>query len=107
MPKKIVEQLIRHGDLQDTIFDSREVAVMFTDVAGFSTISEGMSATEVAAFVNHHFSLVVSCIEAEQGTVDKFMGDAVMAFWDAPTNQRDGNAERACRAAVAIGLAIR
>ena len=110
VPKKIVEQLIRQGDITDSLSDVREVTVMFTDVVGFSTLSESMLAEEVAAFVNHHFSLVVECIEAEDGTVDKFMGDAVMAFWqDSSTEEQDNLncAERSCRAALAIAEAMR
>lgn len=106
VPKKIVDQLIRHGDIQSFQSDARQVTVMFTDVVGFSTASEGMQAEEVAAFVNHHFSIVVQCIENEEGTVDKFMGDAVMAFWQNSEKLGHG-AERACRAALAISAAIR
>ena len=105
VPKKIVEQLIRHGDMQDSLSDAHEITVMFTDVVGFSTVSEGMAAEEVAAFVNHHFSIVVDCIENEGGIVDKFMGDAVMAFWQNSGSQ-ENSAERACRAAIAISEAI-
>ncbi|WP_169727531.1 adenylate/guanylate cyclase domain-containing protein [Granulosicoccus antarcticus] len=105
VPKKIVERLIRQADVRDTISDAREITVMFTDIAGFTSVSEGMLAPEVAAFVNHHFSLLADCIEAEEGTIDKFMGDAVMAFWGAPDEQTD-SAERACRAALAIASTI-
>ncbi len=105
VPKKIVERLIKTGEVRDTISDTREITVLFTDIAGFSAASEDMSAPEVAAFVNHHFSLVADCIEAEDGTIDKFMGDSVMAFWGAPDGQMD-SAERACRAARAIAAAI-
>ena len=105
VPKKIVERLIKTGEVRDKISDAREITVMFTDIAAFSAASQGMSAPEVAAFVNHHFSLVANCIEAEDGTIDKFMGDAVMAFWGAPDRQAD-SAERACRAARAIAAAI-
>ena len=105
VPKKIVQRLIMHEELNETISDEREITVMFTDIAGFSAVSEHMSAPEVAVFVNHHFSLVSDCIEAEEGTIDKFMGDAVMAFWGAPDHQRD-SAERACRAGLAIADTI-
>ncbi len=105
VPRKIVERLIKTGEVRDTISDAREITVMFTDIAGFSAASEGMSAPEVAAFLNHHISLVAGCIEAEDGTIDKFMGDAVMAFWGAPDIQSD-SAKRACRAARAIAAAI-
>jgi len=98
--------LIRHGDFDDSVSDARQITVMFTDMVGFSAVSEGMRAEQVAAFVNHHFSIVVQCIENEGGTVDKFMGDAVMAYWQ--NNEEQGHsAERACRAALAISAAIR
>lgn len=106
VPKSIVEQLIKHGDIDDSLSDAREITVMFTDVVGFSTLSEGMQAEEVAAFVNHHFSIVVCCIENEGGIVDKFIGDSVMAFWQ-DTKDDVNSAERACRAALAISTAIR
>ncbi|MEE9335189.1 MAG: adenylate/guanylate cyclase domain-containing protein [Granulosicoccaceae bacterium] len=106
VPKKIVARLIKEGDVIETISDAREITIMFTDIVGFSAVSEGMLAPEVAAFVNHHFSLVADCIENEEGTIDKFMGDAVMAFWGAPDSQSD-SAERACRAACAIAATIR
>lgn len=106
VPKKIVKQLIVHGDILESQSATDEVTVMFTDVVGFSTLSEGMRAEELAAFVNQHFALVVDCIEAENGTVDKFMGDAVMAFWHGDDSARD-TAMRACRAAIAISDAIR
>ncbi len=106
VPKKIVASLIKRGDANEAISDARDITVMFTDIVGFSAASEGMEASEVAAFLNRHFALITGCIEAEDGTVDKFIGDAVMAFWGAPEEQED-NAERACRAALAIADAIR
>ncbi len=100
-PRKLVGSLVKSGSAAGSISDGREITVMFTDIAGFSTASESMRAAEVAAYVNAHFSIVVECVEAEGGTVDKFIGDAVMAFWGAPEVQPDA-AERACRAALAI-----
>ncbi|WP_430881787.1 adenylate/guanylate cyclase domain-containing protein [Granulosicoccus sp. 3-233] len=105
VPKKLVERLIRNAGDDGTSSGAREVTVMFTDIVGFSSMSEGMSAKDVADFVNHHFSLVADCIESEQGTIDKFIGDAVMAFWGAPETQED-SAEKACRAALAIAGSI-
>lgn len=106
VPKKVVEQLIRYGDIIDSQTAAREITVMFTDVVGFSTISEGMLADEVAAFINHHFSMIVACVEDEGGTVDKFMGDAVMAFWQ-ESDCQEHTAEHACKAAMAISDTIR
>ena len=106
IPRKVVERLVRQGDIDDTTTAAREVTVMFTDIAGFSSVAEILSAPEVAALVNRHFEILAGCIEAEEGTVDKFIGDSVMAFWSAPDAQPDA-AERACRAALAIADGIR
>jgi class 3 adenylate cyclase len=79
---------------------------MFTDIVGFTRLSETLSAPEVAALLNEHFTLLAACIEAEGGTVDKFIGDSVMAMWGAPERYADGP-DRACRAALAIETAMR
>lgn len=106
IPRKVVERLVKRGEIDDTISSAREITVMFTDIAGFSSVSENLSAPEVAAVVNRHFEIVAGCIDAEDGTVDKFIGDSVMAFWGAPDAQPDA-AGRACRAALAIADGIR
>ena len=101
VPRSLVHQLMREGDLASLASDRRNVTVMFSDIAGYSTISEGKSAAEVAELLNRHFGILTSAIEAEEGTVDKFIGDSVMAFWGAPEKQKN-RAVRACRAALAI-----
>ena len=105
VPKRLVSRLIQEGDQSGLVSDSRNLTVMFTDIAGFSTISENMSAREVADLVNEHFAIVAGAIDDEEGTVDKFIGDSVMAFWGAPEKQKN-RAERACRAALAIRAAV-
>jgi len=100
-----VRRLIHLGMLGQLESESRELSVMFTDIVGFTTMSEEMSAPDVAVLLNHHFNLLASCIEETGGTVDKYIGDSVMAFWGAPERQ-DDHATRACRAAVAIRAAI-
>ncbi|MFV2093688.1 MAG: adenylate/guanylate cyclase domain-containing protein, partial [Hyphomicrobiales bacterium] len=106
VPKTIVERLIKRGDMSESLSDTRDITALFTDMVGFSTASQGMTAPEVATFVNHHFTLVAKCIEAQGGTVDKFIGDAVMAFWDEPQD-RHQQVARAARAALEIAKAIR
>lgn len=105
VPKKIVEQLVRRGDVAGMVSDARNVTVLFNDMVGFSAISQDMSASEVAELVNHHFSLIGECVDAEGGTVDKFMGDSLLAYWGTPQKQKN-RAERACRAALAMAVAI-
>ena len=64
-----------------------------------------MPAAEVARFLNEHFALVDRCVELWEGTIDKYIGDSVMAFWGAPEEQVD-HAARACRAALGIVAAL-
>jgi len=80
--------------------------VMFTDIVGFTAASQKLSPRDTAAFLNRHFELLAAEIEATGGTLDKYMGDAVMAFWGAPDDQPD-HAARACRAALAIAETLR
>ncbi len=105
VPRKLVRRLIGQGDAALPNSVEREVTVMFTDIAGFTGLAEGSPVPGIAAFLNRHFALLAGCIEDEDGTVDKFIGDSVMAFWGAPDDQPD-HAERAARAARAIVAAV-
>ena len=101
VPKKLVLRLMQQaGDADVGASEERTLTVMFTDIRGFSTISERRSAGEIAELLNRHFEIVSTCIEAENGTVDKYLGDSVMAFWGAPERDED-HALRAVRAAAA------
>jgi class 3 adenylate cyclase len=106
VPKTLVRRLIGRGEAGAVESVEREVTVMFTDIAGFTTLSEGKPAAEVASFLNEHFAMIARAVEDTGGTVDKFIGDAVMAFWGAPEEQPD-HAERACRAALTLADAHR
>jgi len=106
VPKALVLRLIqRDGRAGDVISEEREVTVMFTDVKGFSAMAEQLSPQETADWLNVHFTRLAACIEAEGGTVDKFIGDSVMAFWGAPEDQPD-HAARALRAARAVAAIV-
>ncbi|MES0882872.1 adenylate/guanylate cyclase domain-containing protein [Roseibium sp. SCP14] len=104
VPKTLVQKLLSEGRA-DAPPEEREVAVLFTDIAGFTSASEGMSATETAAFVNHHLSILGEEISRQDGTIDKYIGDSVMAFWGAP-ERLDNPAEHAARAALGMATAI-
>jgi adenylate cyclase len=104
VPRALVMRLVKEGRLGSGT-EERVLAIMFTDIVSFTSTAEKMSAAEVAAFINHHLSLVSSCVEQEGGTIDKFIGDAVMAFWGAP-NRIENPAAAACRTAVAIQRAL-
>ncbi len=105
VPKGLAMRLMDVTEARQFHSTHREVAVMFSDIVGFTTLSEELSAPDTAAFLNEHLSVVAGCVESEEGTVDKFIGDNVMAFWGAPVLQLDA-AERACRCALAITDAL-
>ncbi|GAB4512596.1 MAG: hypothetical protein Tsb0019_09390 [Roseibium sp.] len=104
VPRTLVRKLLSEGRA-DAPPEEREVAVLFTDIAGFTSVSEGMSAKETAAFVNHHLSLLGAEIARQGGTIDKYIGDSVMAFWGAPEHL-DNPAVPAVRAALGMARAI-
>ncbi len=106
VPGPLVRRLIQQEREVAIASEEREITILFTDVVGFTALAETLPAAQVADFLNHHFALVETCVEAEQGTIDKYIGDAVMAFWGAPGRQPD-HAARACRAAIGIAQAIR
>lgn len=80
---------------------STEVTVMFADIRGFTTLSTQMRAEEVVATLNRYFAEMVDAIQAHGGTVDKFVGDCVMALWGAPTAKPD-DVRNALRAALSM-----
>jgi adenylate cyclase len=101
IPRSLVAKLVRSGEIG--IAEPREaiVTVMFTDIAGFTALSEQMSAAESAKLLNHHFAALCHAVDAQGGTVDKFLGDGMLAFFGAP-DQLKGHAAAAVRAALAI-----
>ena len=86
--------------------EERELTVMFTDIASFTAQCEGMNAIDVAAFVNEHLTLLAECVEATGGTIDKYIGDALMAFWGAP-ERMENTATPACQAALMMARKLR
>ncbi len=82
---RIVNQLIDEQQLEiSTRSKSCQITVLFSDIRGFTTLSEQHSATEIVTLLNQYFSAQVETIFKYGGTLDKFIGDAIMAFWGAP-----------------------
>ena len=79
--------------------EAREVTVMFTDIRRFTTISESLKPDELARFLNGFLTPMTDIILGRRGTIDKYMGDAIMAFWNAPLDDPE-HAANACRAAL-------
>ncbi|GAB4215014.1 MAG: adenylate/guanylate cyclase domain-containing protein [Rhodoferax sp.] len=92
-------------DAGPEISGSREVSVLFSDIRGFTHLSEHRRPEEVVALLNAHFERQVAVIFRHQGTLDKFIGDAIMAFWGAPLDQ-PRHAEWAVRAALGMAQAL-
>jgi adenylate cyclase len=80
--------------------------VFFSDIAGFTSISEELTAMATVNLLNHYFAAVTASIRASNGIVDKFIGDAVMAFWCPPFSPGDSHAAAACQSALAQQEAI-
>jgi adenylate cyclase len=101
IPRSLVAKLVRTGEIG--IAEPREaiVTVMFTDIAGFTTLSERMDAAATTRLLNHHFAILCRAVDAHGGTVDKFLGDGMLAFFGAPDRLK-GHAAAAVRAAAAI-----
>ncbi|MCC2112478.1 MAG: adenylate/guanylate cyclase domain-containing protein [Hyphomicrobiales bacterium] len=106
VPRSLVNQLMSSQSGDPAISREAELTVMFTDIAGFTTISESLSAAASAKLLNDHLALLCREIAATSGTIDKFMGDGLMAFWGAPEPLRD-HAARAASAALSIARALK
>jgi len=104
IPADLVRSLLSQGVEAKPGGSMQELTVMFIDVAGFTGLSERMG-DRVVPLLSRYLDAVSEVIVANAGTIDKFIGDAVMAFWGAPTAQQD-HAVRCCRAALACRKAI-
>ncbi len=96
---EIVRELLKEGEALELGGKQVEIAVLFVDVRGFTTMSEALEPPEVVEILNRYLTLISDCILNNHGTLDKFVGDAAMAFWGAPLPQED-HVMLACRAAM-------
>jgi adenylate cyclase len=101
MAPTLVERLAEDPSRLKLGGETREMTLLFSDVRGFSSISEGLDAEELTRFLNTLFTPLSNIILEERGTIDKFMGDAVMAYWNAPLDDPN-HPMHACRAALRI-----
>jgi len=95
VPRDLVRELVASGRPIELGGQDRTLTVMFTDVADFTGLSERMEAGDLLVHVSRHLAAISDCVGQEDGTVDKYIGDAVMAFWGAP-HWREDHALRAC-----------
>lgn len=84
VPPELVNEMARDPGAYSLAGESRQMTVLFSDVRGFTTISEGLSPTQLTELMNAFLTPMTHVIHGHRGTIDKYMGDAIMAFWGAP-----------------------
>lgn len=101
----LMEELAANPDKLKLGGEVRDLSVMFTDIRNFTAIAEQMDPAELIRMMNDFLTPMTSCVLESRGTVDKYMGDAMMAFWNAPLDDPD-HARHACRAALDMLAAL-
>ncbi len=101
VPPELVAQMARDPQPHDMRAENRVLSIMFCDMRNFTRISEALPPHELRLLINRFFSAMTLAIRAERGTLDKYIGDAIMAFWGAPLAD-EAHAARAVRAALAM-----
>jgi adenylate cyclase len=104
VPKDIVKGIIDNSIATELGGVRQEVTILFTDVTNFTGIAEAADPDSLMRQTSRHLTALTEAFHAEGGTVDKFIGDSAMVFWNAPHSQLD-HVERACRAALAARAA--
>lgn len=102
----LVNILIQNPEMATMGGQEKEVTMLFSDIRGFTTLSEGMTAKELISFLNIYLSRMTDIVMETQGTLDKYIGDAVVAFWGTPLIL-ENHALNACRAAVKMIQALK
>jgi adenylate cyclase len=101
VPKTLVQRLIAMNEPPTVGGRRRDLTIFFMDLENFTAMSSTLPPEEVMTRMSRYFEVVTDCLRDHEATIDKYIGDAVMAFWNAPDTVEDHTA-KACRAALAI-----
>ncbi len=101
LSNSVMEEMLKDPTKLKLGGQKRELTVFFSDIRGFTTLSEMLQPDEVSKMLNEYLTPMTDLVFETNGTVDKYMGDAIMAFWGAPLDQPD-HALRACQTSVAM-----
>jgi adenylate cyclase len=105
VPPELVDEMVKDPDRYSMQAQDRELTVMFSDMRGFTALSETMLPQRLQQLLNHVFSRLTHIIRLRRGTIDKYMGDCVMAFWGAPVDTPN-HARLAVQAALEMTAAV-
>lgn len=95
----LVQNIVKNPDQLKLGGEEKELTILFSDIANFTTLSEAIGAVKLVSLLNEYLTAMTDIIMEESGTLDKYIGDAVMAFWGAPVDD-EKHSEKACRAAI-------
>ena len=101
VPPELVDEMSKNPEAFSLEGESRELTVLFSDVRGFTTISEGLDPKQLTQLMNEFLTPMTHVIHHSRGTIDKYMGDAIMAFWGAPLHD-EKHAKHALDAAMGM-----
>ncbi len=105
LPPGLIKELLEHPELLRLGGEEKELTAMFSDIREFTSLSEGLTPSALVELLNQYFSAMTDVIFKHWGTLDKYIGDAIMAYWGAPYPQTD-HAERACYAGLGMLQAL-
>jgi adenylate cyclase len=106
VPKELVAEMSKNPEEYSMRGENREMSVLFSDVRDFTSISEGLTAEQLKELMNAYLTAMTQVIQDKRGTIDKYIGDAIMAFWGAPVADTD-HARHALEAGLAMQQSIR
>lgn len=99
VPKEVVKTFINQGHVIEIQSERRDLTILFSDIQNFTTIAETISSELLTKFLSEYFGVFSKIIVSNEGTIDKYIGDSIMAFWNAPTIVID-QGQKACLAAL-------